>query len=248
MRKQHENKFTMYHSVSALLEQNSEIVNANAGLTNKTIEFDSKCKEIKEFEEVRRTATTGRAVAKMRAKNKAITGCFAVTAGIFALANSSKDAELEEISDLQRSRLLLMRDTELIEVLESVHAMALARLDQLETHGVTSASLESYKQTVEAYSKAFGRSQTGTSNRKFATTNIPQLFREGDTILHQIDKYVDGLREDEKEFVSKYFSARVIRKLGIRHIKDPIVPDSTTPEGNGTPLSPPENNSPPVTS
>lgn len=220
MLKKQENKFTMYNAVNTFLSENEEIISSIPELKESQIAFSEKCRELFRKDELKRNATAGKAITKLRARNIAISNCMSVSAALFSLAKKKNDEELAAMSDIPRSRLEVMRDTEISEILESVYQLAYSRLDVLEPFGINAAKLENFRQSKDRFSEAFGRSQTGVVKRKGANHSINDLFKQADDILVRIDKYVKGMSNDNTEFVRHYEDLRVIRNLGIRHNKN----------------------------
>lgn len=218
MIKYYENKLTMYFSVRNNLEQHGLIINEMPGLNNRVNAFNEKCAEIMRSEEIRRVAMAGKTLSKKNAKDKAITDCMAIAAGLYSMAYDKQDPELKAFSDVHRSYLQLIRDVELVEFLESIFKKAQSKIDELEPYGISSEKLEGYLYSIKGFKKAFGKSQTGLGSRKFVVANIPELFREADELLKIIDKYIEGLRDTEREIHTTYKLSRKIKYYGIRHI------------------------------
>lgn len=247
MKKQHENKFTMYSAVNSILDEHRDLVSSKRGFEKSANEFNLKCAAIKSKAGQRRNSTAGKKDSKKRKKNAAVTGCLSVCAPVYSLASDMKDDELTSKIHFYRSHLEKMRDTELIEVLDSVYEIAKTKLDQLEPHGLDAAMLEDYKSRVASYSGAFSKSQAGVRSRMEANKSIPELFGEADAILLKLDKYVDGMTDEQPEFVKQYRGSRLIYKLGIRHEKDEetpapennaLVPVASTHTGSNAPPEP----------
>lgn len=243
MLKKQENKFTMYNAVNTFLSENEEIISSIPELNENSIAFSEKCRELIQKDELKRNATAGKAITKLRARNTAISNCMAVSAALFAYAKKNYDEELAVISDIPRSRLEVMRDTEISEIFESVYQMAFTRLGVLESFGINSSKLENFKQAKDRYSEAFGRSQTGVVKRKGAKQSISELFNQTDDILVRIDKFVKGMNVENPEFVRHYEDLRVIRNLGVRHNKSSRKLQTQGQQQSGPPSEPPPENS-----
>lgn len=248
MNKQQENRFTMYNAVNKYLGENPETTGTIQAFNENCNAFSEKCIEIKLKDDTKKTVAVGKTISKLNARESAITRCLLISAGLFAYAKKTNNDELAELSDIQRSRLEMMRDTELIETLESVYELAKARSAEGVTYGFGETELESYRLIIQKYDDAFGRSQTGMLKRKVAVKSLVELFSEAGAILEVIDKYVHGMRETHSDFAAHYNDARVIRHLGLRHRKDeqPVTPpDNQTPQTQVIPVSN-GTNAPPV--
>lgn len=249
MLKRQENKFTMYKSINAFLDENREKVGSIVELANSYTAFNSKCEDIKAKNETKRTVSQGKATSKLKMRKRAIDASVGIAAGLFTLGKKNDDDELSAISDIPRSELEGMRDSELLEVLETLGSMAEARSEQLTSHGITTDKLESYKRAIGSYNDAFGKRVTGVTKRKIAGASIEIHFAEADEILINIDKLISGMQNEDPEFVRQYKDLRVIKHLGLRHRDDE---EETTPDtGEQLPAvqntGPVQTNSPPET-
>lgn len=60
--------------------------------------------------------------------------------------------------------------------------------------------------------------EVGTANRKGARGTMNDLFDKTDELIYEeLDRFMEMMRPTETELYNKYFSARVVKDLGIRH-------------------------------
>ncbi|MBK8550263.1 MAG: hypothetical protein IPL53_04065 [Ignavibacteria bacterium] len=57
----------------------------------------------------------------------------------------------------------------------------------------------------------------GGGVKKGANTSLTNLFKDADSLLDSIDKFMENYKDSNKDFYAGYKAARVIRDLGIRH-------------------------------
>lgn len=230
MRKRQENKFAMYNTTDSYLSESQVIVESINELNAHHQDFKAKLTAIKSKNDEKKNAIMGKAVSKLMARDNVIKSSIKVSAGLYAYAKRSRNIELAEISNVHRSDLGKMRDTELVDGLEALRDLAYSYIRSLETFGVTAAKFDEFKNKITEYDIAVGRSQTGMVRRKGAGKSLTILFTEADDVLVTLDKLVNGLNDEHPEFVRMYNDARLINNLGIRHRKEEIVipPESGT--------------------
>lgn len=225
MRKNQENKFTMYKAVDTYLDENLVIVQGITELSASHLQLKGKYLELKTKNDESLKALSGKAVSKLVARMNAINSSLAISGGLYGYAKKNKNTELETITNIQKSSLDKMRDTELTTALEAIADLAEAHISSLEPFGVTPAKAEEFREKINLYDASVGKKETGMIRKKGAKKSLRTLFTEADDILVTMDKYIDGLKNDHGEFVSNYKEARFIMNMGIRHKKVVVVPE-----------------------
>jgi len=236
MRKTQENKFTMYVTVDTFLNENQSIVSGIPELNESYNKFKMMNAAIKGKDDEKKNVMKGKAVSKLRARNNVISASRKISAGLFAYAFNIKDDELAALSNVKKSDLDVMRDTELVEALEGLREIARTRLDVLEPYGVTQAKFDAFSDKIAVFDGTVGRTGTGMVRKKGATKSLKIFFKEGDELLDVIDKYINGLNDEHPEFVRNYNDSRLMKNLGVRHRKEELPEGAPAPEGQ-TPVS-----------
>ena len=100
----------------------------------------------------------------------------------------------------------------------SIHTSALANVAALADYGVTPAVLTDLQTKTAAFSRALGDRESSVAERKGARGSMNELFDKADELLNEdFDRYFELLRPTDTELYNKYFSARVVKDMGMRH-------------------------------
>jgi hypothetical protein len=123
-----------------------------------------------------------------------------------------------------------MRDTELASKGELIASLANQQLSNLTPASITDTMIADLSAKVIAYRDAIGARESGVAERIGARTSMEDLFIKADGILEEeIDPGMELLRGSQTELYNEYFSARVIKDLGIRHRPEQATAPATAP-------------------
>lgn len=220
MNKSQENKFTMLRTIDEYLDSKSSIISGIDELTTNHQLLKSKTTEIKAKDDEKINATKGKVSTKHYTKAGVVSMAIAIAGGVYAYGKKIKNNEILERADITKSDLRKMRDSELVEAVESLRDLATLHSSLLEPFGISQTKLEAFSGKITQFDNAFVQKENSVITQTGATKSLVTLFREADEILNSIDKLVNGLNDDQKEFVRDYYAGRTIKRLGIRYEKD----------------------------
>ena len=163
-------------------------------------------------------ATVGKVAAKYNAQESLAAVLLPVCSALYVFGRRQKSAEIQGRANISETRLRHMRDTELASFATALTDLATENSPGLAAHGISAENLADLKAKTEAYSAAIGAREVSVADRKGARGTMNDLFDKADELLHEeLDRYMEMLRPTETELYNKYFSARVVKDLGIRH-------------------------------
>jgi hypothetical protein len=137
-----------------------------------------------------------------------------IASPIFAWALETGNNEVKELTNIRKSYLTHVRDTELIRIVESVHKIAVDNLNNLADYGVTSDKVNGLKTDIDEYYESLGMRESGAAERKSAGVSVKSLFYEADGILkNRIDRLMEVFKAGQADFYNIYRAARIIRDL-----------------------------------
>jgi hypothetical protein len=218
MNKKQENKLTMYEGLLVLLQLNSARTQAIAGLADRVTEFAGFVSAIKSKWVEVDIASVGKVAAKYDAQEVLIAALVPACAALYVLGRTQNNMEIRGRTNISETKLHGMRDTELATFSAALADLATENAPALEPLGFDAEKLAALKTKVETYGVSIGAQEVGVTDRKGARTTMNELFDEVDELLHEeVDRLMEVLRPLEAELCNKYFSARVVKDLGIRH-------------------------------
>jgi hypothetical protein len=231
MIKHQENKLTMYRSVQSLLQANVAVTATVPAVGALETEFGELLNQIQATSVARDQATLGKRSFKAGRKDALVTAILHISAGLVAYARSQEDAELKEKAVVRQSQLRRLRDTDLAARGRAIFILASDRVAVLETYGITPQTLTDFEATIIAYDEAIGIRESSVAERVGARHALNALFRKTDTLLQEgLDGLIEQFRDSHRQFYDEYWSAKVIKDIGIRHEKPKETESVTTGE------------------
>ena len=225
MIKRQKNKLSMYGTVRTYAEDNSFVYSDNEEFVSHVSLLNLTLDEIGLKEDVRKKATSGKTKAKTVTRAFVSKQALGVSGAIYAYAKKTGDQPLMAKTDIKKSKLIKLRDTELMIELYSIKAKGTELSSEIAKFGVHASKLDAYVRSIEIYSKAIGASGTGGAVKKGAFKTLKTLFEEADSIIDSMDRMVENYSDSHAEFYTGYKAARKIKDLGIRHDED-VVPET----------------------
>jgi hypothetical protein len=220
MNKKQENKLAMLKTVDTYLDENREIAGTIAEFNTNHQQLKSVYNEIMAKDDQKINALKGRTVNKREAKRKVTSAAKSIAGGLFAFGKKSGDNIIMKKADIYVSKLIAMRDIELIEAAESLRNLALEYSDALAEFGISAAKLTAFSSKISEYDNAVGQKQNSIIIQTGATKTLKTLFSEADSVLLSMNKLADSLKDEHPEFVRDYYAARVVKKFGTRYNAD----------------------------
>lgn len=225
-----ENKLTMYEAVLTLLQENESVLTPYDAMVTSKAEFSTLVGQIRAKGQERGTVTAGKAAGKQQAEDALIAALMEVTAPLYSYGRKSGKTDVKEVADVTEGKLTRMRDTELASRATTIHQKANAEIANLGNYGITVAMLTELQNKITVFSAAIGERESSAAARVGMTMSIAELFDKADEFLNEdFDRLMERVRNSDTEFYNKYFAARVIKDLGIRHEPEPTPPPPPTP-------------------
>jgi hypothetical protein len=111
-----------------------------------------------------------------------------------------------------------MRDTELASFGGSIADLAEENASAVAPLGITAETIADLKAKAHAYTAAIGARESSVAERKGVRGSMNDLFDKADELLNEdFDRYMELMRPTNTELYNKYFSARVVKDMGMRH-------------------------------
>ncbi len=225
LNKTQENKLTMYEAVLSLMGANGVVVTGVPALKEAKENFDGVVQQIKGKGREREQATAGKAAAKQQAEDALVASLMEISSALYSFSRKAKKTDVQEIADVTETKLRRMRDTELESRAKSIHEKAAIDAGALADYNITAEKMTTLQARIGDFAAALGERESSAAGRVGLTTTVAGLFDQADEILTEdLDRLMETVRESATDFYNKYFSARVIKDLGIRHQQPPQPP------------------------
>ena len=218
MNKRQENKLTMYEGLLTLLQANSAEFQSIGGFSDAVTQFSSIVSEVKAKSNETEVLTAGKVAAKHEAEDLLVGLLLPVCSALYIFARKQDNTEIKERANITEAKLRAMRDTELASYGESIADLANTNASALALMGITAEMIADLKGKAQAYTAAIGARESSVAERKGARGSMNELFDKADELLNEdFDRYFELLRPTDTELYNKYFSARVVKDMGMRH-------------------------------
>lgn len=218
MRQALENKLSMYATVVLVLNAHAAIVATRPALAAVQAAFEAIILAIRDADQKQRTPITGVTQDKAELRNAAIIKTLVVAAGVRAWAAFNEDQTVVRQMSVTESELIKLSDELLPQAMYVVHDAANLHIASLADYGIFPATVSDLKAAIDDYKDYVERPRQAIGDRKAQTDLLPQLFRQGDTLLKmQMDPLVGTFSVDEPVFVAEYTNSREIIDFGRRH-------------------------------
>ncbi len=227
MRKDLENKLTMFEAVRQVLTESASRLSAVPALGASSTAFLDEVEKIKAKSGEVMKLSAGLAPAKWDAQDALLDTLVPVGSAIVAYASTVRDRTLREQSYLSDTSLKRLRDTELVTKAKLILDEARSRKTALSSYGVTDGVLSDLGQKIDTFSTSLAAKEGGSSTRMAAREEMLKGFDNADAILvDRIDRLMEMFRSSDPQMYNAYFGARVIKDIGIRHrdATEPVAP------------------------
>jgi hypothetical protein len=215
MRKDHENKVTMFKSVDAFFDANTTKLAVIAALVRYVASFKSLLADILSAVGTVDEVTSGKTQIKYDAEDNLVAIMLQVGPTLFAYANDVNDLALRGNANFSKTSLRRMRDIELVAAGKALYTEATAVVGNLADYSITTPTLDDLKAKVDAYEKALGSQGSSVSQHTTAVFNIAEKISAVDTLLtDNIDPVMQSIEKDDPAFFREYKQTRMIKDLG----------------------------------
>lgn len=229
MNDKQENKFTMYQSVTSLLDANTTKTASMSAFATALSNFKDILSTISEKNIQKETATAGKTTLKNQQQSELITSAVPIAGALYALGTATNDPRVQALGDIKKGYLSNLRDTELTDVVTNIKNLADGYAAALAAYGVTAVSITALETKLTAYSAALGGKESSFSTKVAAGRVLSDIFDDADAILKdQLDRMMEMFAPSDQQFYQEYKSAREIKDLGHR-FDEPEDPTPPTP-------------------
>ncbi|MCX6170715.1 MAG: hypothetical protein NTX65_15345 [Ignavibacteriales bacterium] len=227
MTKTEENKFSSYRAVISVLDENQSIVTTLPALSSAVTNFKTLVSDISVRDTEYTASVSGKTNAKNLVEDELLDLLTPLADTLNAYASRNKIEDLKAKSKVNRSQLKGMRDNDLISKARLIHDLLNSNIIALADFGVTSARLTDLLNKIVEYEEARGVKETSFATKSATRQTLSQLFDKADLVLKtEIDALIENFKFDNRMFYNKYWSARVIKDLGLGH-KEAAAPAAT---------------------
>jgi len=230
MTKNEENKFSMYRAVYSVLNENQTEVATIPALESAKTNFNTLMTSINEKDNAYKTSTAGKTDAKKNVKETLLDVLVPCTNSLFAYASKAKIADLKANTNVSISKFRQMRDNDFINKARSIHDLLNSNVASLADYGITAAKVTELNEKLNDYADAIGNKDASYASKSAARQTLSQLFDQADVVLkNEIDSLMESFKTANEIFYNKYWSARVIKDLGLGHNDKPTPPPTPNP-------------------
>jgi hypothetical protein len=216
------NKYSMYIATVELLKDNAARGAGIQAFAASLAKLDALVGQIREKDKERMGKTPGKVAAKDGAEDALTASTIMIAAGLSALGQTTGNAELKQRAHLTESTFRTVRTIEQINIANLVYDLAKANQEGLAPFGITPAMIEELKSRVAAFDAALKDVASGMAERIGARTAVAEMFNKADELLREeLDPLMHIFRLTDPELYNDYRAARVIKDIGVRHVKTP---------------------------
>lgn len=153
----------------------------------------------------------GIAADKEVTKEQVANTCFILAGKIRSFAVNSGNLILRDSMNFTLSTLQRMPDEDIVDAAELITQRADENIGDLADYGVTPASLAATINLVNSFNDKIAKPREGITQRKNATNDLKQIFKNTDTLLEDtMDTFVIIVKETDSVFYKTYQSNRII--------------------------------------
>jgi hypothetical protein len=201
----------MYRTVETLCGDNAEIVGSIPAFQSAFNDFKAKIAAIVAAEQQKSAVLTGIAADKAQSKQELCRQASNVAGVIFAFASTTSNNELKQQMNVSLSKLLKMKDNQLVARCRNIHDAGAANIDALADYGIKPARLSALQNAIDEYSATAPKPRTARSHGKAITGSQRELFKQADAILtERMDSFIGLIREADPDFAATYEAARIV--------------------------------------
>ena len=227
------NKYSMYIATVELLRDNAARGAGIQAFATTFAKLDALVTQIMEKDKERMGKTSGKVAAKDGAEDLLTVSTILIAAGLSALGQTTGNAELKQRAHLTESAFRTARSTEQINIANLVYDLAKANEEALAPFGITPAMTEELKSRIAAFDAAMKDVASGTAERVGARTALAEMFNKADELLREeLDPVMHIFRLTDPDLYNDYRAARVIKDIGVRHVKTPETAGAAVPAGS----------------
>ena len=216
------NKYSMYLATVELLRDNAARSAGIQAFATSFAKLDALVTQIREKDKERMGKTPGKVAAKDGAEDALTASTIMIAASLSVLAQTTGNPELKQRAHLTESTFRTARSTEQINIANLVYDLAKVNQEGLAPFGITPAMIEELKSRVNAFDAALKDVASGMAERVGARMALAEMFNKADELLREeLDPVMHIFRLTDPDLYNDYRAARVIKDIGVRHVKTP---------------------------
>lgn len=223
-----ENTQSMHYAVKKINEENQSIVDSVSALKLAALDFNAKIIEIDNLKEIQGLVSKGYTEDKAFRKVEMVDAGVIIIGAASAYARVVKNLPLLENINFSRSELLYARDQDSYSKCEIVSNAVEPLMQDLTNYGLTPDDLDNFIGKINAFKEAVQNPRAAIVDRKSATEQLVEKFKEAKDLLLVMDGIVRQFKTSQVNYYNAYFAAREIIDLGVRHKEKPPVPPTPT--------------------
>jgi len=224
MKQTAENYLSMCTTVVEFCDLNTTTIESIPALKTNYLVLKSHLAVLNGFQTIQATDIKGWAAKKGGLKSDMIEKAIKAVNGLTAFALSANDTVLFNEVNYTKSKLNALRDEEVNVVCTLIHTRGNERIAEITDFGVSSDDLNKLSEAIGLYEAVRQMPSEKEDERQFATKAIDETIGKIRQVFKIIDRIVRSLKISNTEFYEKYFNAREIYDIGVRH-----QPDEPTP-------------------
>lgn len=220
MQKQLANKLRMYQAVQRMLNTNKDKWEAAQALANAVQSFDALLEAIDACCALTGDRKKGETQQKKEQRMRVIDHALEVSSVLYAMTVQTNDPATSAKLDYTQSKLVKMRDLQLVVACEGIAALATEHLPLLETAGMAASDLETLNAEIKAFAALLPRQRLSVTERKTANEKLKDLFAQTEALLkNQVDRLMIRYKQSQPAFYTTYKTSRHVINYGVRHKK-----------------------------
>ncbi len=217
-----DNKRSMYIAVQRVCNSNNSIWKGLPAFVRTFGDFETTVANIDSQSQVQEGKTTGITENKQKEEDEMIQITLEIATTVSAYASINSNNELRDKVSYSPSHLRGSRDNILKDICQLIHDEADKVIANLTDYGKTPADLTQMQKEIDDYAAILAKPRTAIGTRATATTQLVELFTQGDDILKsQLDKLMVSYQNSEPVFYQTYQNVRNIVDLGARRQAPP---------------------------
>ena len=214
MTQRQNNALNMYNAVLQYLDENSGIWNNVTPVADKQAQLKMIVNSVNsKSEEQQEKSTNGYTAAKNAAVNAMVNLAYKMALKVKGYAKKTDDEVTLQSVDFSMSELENGPSTEVINRCRIIATTAQKKLAGLADYKVTASDVTALQDAINnAVPKKAERDAVGAA-RRGVTLTLPSLFSQARKEVSDLDDLIEGLIEDNEDFISGYFAVRRINDI-----------------------------------
>ncbi len=220
-----ENFMSMAHSSMNVMDENMDGISTIAAFVTAKAKAKELIKNILAEEGKIKNATTGISLDKQTLKLETAELAYMIVSATQAYAHSTHNMELLKSIDFTTDQLMRLRTEQFGPVLANILSIATELKLALKEHGLDQEDLDDLTDLIAVWDGKKQSTRKAILNRKTSNQKQDELMEELNHVYnYTCDNYVNKLKRKFPDFYSKYYNARKVTSLGVKH--ESVIPNT----------------------